>query len=100
MSYGYYYSYIISLADLLFDMDKANNSAPDPSAYSAPERSGDATLDGETNIGDAVLIMQTISNPSKYQLTSRGEFNADVTNTNDGITVKDALGIQRKLLGL
>ena len=100
MSYGYYYSYIISLADLLFDMDKANNSAPDPSAYSAPERSGDATLDGETNIGDAVLIMQTISNPLKYQLTSRGEFNADVTNTNDGITVKDALGIQRKLLGL
>ena len=96
----YYYDYIIALADLLFDMDKANDAAPDPSDYSAPVRSGDASLDGDTNISDAVLVMQTICNPSKYQLTQRGEFNADVNNTNDGITARDALGIQKKLLGL
>ena len=96
----YYYDYIIALADLLFDMDKANDNAPDPSEYSAPVRSGDASLDGDTNISDAVLVMQTICNPSKYQLSQRGSFNADVNNTNDGITVKDALGIQMKLLGL
>ena len=87
----YYYDYIIALADLLFDMDKANDAVPDPSDYSVPVRSGDASLDGETNISDAVLVMQTICNPAKYQLTQRGEFNADVNNTNDGITVRDAL---------
>ncbi len=62
------------------------------------ERSGDADGDNQMKMNDAVLIMQTISNPDKYQLTTWGEFNSDVANTGDGITPMDALGIQNRLL--
>ena len=58
------------------------------------ERSGDANEDGEVNLADAVLIMQSLSNPDEFQLTIKGQFNADVYNTGDGITVNDALQIQ------
>jgi len=58
------------------------------------ERSGDANNDGKVNISDAVLIMQSITNPSEYSLTLKGQFNADVCNTGDGITNSDALQIQ------
>lgn len=63
-------------------------------------RSGDANNDGKVDISDAVLIMQTYANPDKYQLTNEGRFNADVNETGDGITPKDAQRIQMKLLGL
>jgi len=51
-------------------------------------------------MNDVVLIMQTLCNPNKYSLSIRGEFNADVYNTNDGITPNYALTIQQRLLGL
>ena len=51
-------------------------------------------------MNDVVLIMQTLCNPNKYSLSIRGEFNADVNNTNDGITPMDALAVQRRLLNL
>lgn len=99
MPYGVYYDYIVSLADLLFDMDKANNQEP-KAPKAAPYRTGDATADGEVNMGDVVIIMQTLCNPDKYSLSIRGEFNADVNNTNDGITPMDALVVQKRLLNL
>ncbi|MDE6425810.1 MAG: hypothetical protein K2K89_06705 [Ruminococcus sp.] len=58
------------------------------------KRSGDANEDGKVNLADAVLIMQALSNPDEYQLTTKGQFNADVYNTGDGITANDALQIQ------
>jgi len=61
---------------------------------------GDANCDGEVNMADAVLIMQSINNPDKYKLTAKGEKNADVFGTGDGITNKDALAIQKFKLGL
>ena len=61
---------------------------------------GDANCDGETNMADAVLIMQCIGNPDKYQLNSEGENNADVYNRGDGVTNKDALSIQKYKLGI
>ena len=64
------------------------------------KRSGDANTDSTVDISDAVLIMQTNSNPAKYQLTDEGRFNADVYSTGDGITPKDAQEIQKNLLGL
>ncbi|WP_295093631.1 hypothetical protein [Ruminococcus sp.] len=94
---GVYYDYIIALADLMFDMDKANGNEP-KAPSGAPHRTGDATADGELMINDAVIIMQTLCNPNKYALSIRGEFNADVNNTNDGITLNDALTVQKKLL--
>ena len=54
---------------------------------------GDANTDGNINISDAVLIMQSISNPSEYKLSAQGVKNADVVD-NDGITNTDALAIQ------
>ncbi|MBP0960629.1 MAG: hypothetical protein J5864_00635, partial [Oscillospiraceae bacterium] len=64
------------------------------------ERNGDANLDGKTDISDAVLIMQTNSNPDKYEMKDKGKFNADVNETGDGITSKDAQHIQKTLLAL
>ena len=67
---------------------------------------GDADLDGNVKMNDAVLIMQSISNADRYgidgseatHLTLRGKRNADVTDTHDGISPKDALKIQEYLL--
>ena len=54
---------------------------------------GDANEDGEVNISDAVLIMQSISNPQEYKLSAQGKKNADVIDADD-VTNADALAIQ------
>ncbi|MDE5834842.1 MAG: dockerin type I repeat-containing protein, partial [Ruminococcus sp.] len=54
---------------------------------------GDANTNGKVNISDAVLIMQSISNPSEYKLSEKGKINADVVG-HDDITNSDALAIQ------
>lgn len=54
---------------------------------------GDANVDRKVNMSDAVLIMQSISNPSEYKITAQGRVNSDVVG-NDGVTNKDALAIQ------
>jgi len=60
---------------------------------------GDANCDGEVNMADAVLIMQCVLNPDKYQLSELGVMNADVYVPGSGITNADALTIQRFKLG-
>ncbi|MDE6091580.1 MAG: carbohydrate-binding domain-containing protein, partial [Ruminococcus sp.] len=55
---------------------------------------GDANEDGEVNISDSVLIMQSIANPEEFSLTKQGKNNADVYKRGDGITNSDALIIQ------
>lgn len=62
--------------------------------------SGDVNCDGQVLLNDAVLILQYLGNPDQYQLTGDGLVNADVSNYGDGITNKDALAIQRYILGL
>ncbi len=67
---------------------------------------GDANCDGIINMADAVLIMQSTSNPDKYGLngtdethiTEQGMKNADVNG--GGVTNSDALEIQKFVLGL
>ncbi len=54
---------------------------------------GDADTNGTVNISDAVLIMQSISNPGEYKLSEQGKKNADVVD-GDGVTNVDALAIQ------
>ena len=61
---------------------------------------GDANCDGQVNMADAVLIMQTIANPDKYKLTEKGAKYGDVEGNPDGITNKDALKIQQYKLNL
>ena len=75
---------------------------------SAEPTKGDANCDGELNMADAVLIMQSIANPAKYgvkgsdssHITEQGMKNADITGNNDGVTNADALAIQKRLLKL
>ena len=50
------------------------------------------------NMADAVLIMQSLANPDKYQISEQGEFNSDLNG--DGITNADALAVQKMLLNL
>lgn len=59
---------------------------------------GDTNCDGTLDMSDAVLIMQSLANPSKYKLTEQGRKNADFDG--DGVTNGDALTIQKKLLKL
>ncbi|MBR1824176.1 MAG: dockerin type I repeat-containing protein, partial [Ruminococcus sp.] len=64
------------------------------------DKAGDSNVDGDVNLADSVLIMQTIANPAKYNLTAQGRKNADIEGNKDGITAKDALKIQRITLKL
>lgn len=55
---------------------------------------GDVNIDGKVSIADAVLIMQSLSNPNEYKLSEQAVKNADILGNGDGITPKDALAIQ------
>ena len=59
---------------------------------------GDANLDGELNLADSVRIMQAVTAPDKYALSDEETAAADVDG--GGVTNKDALIIQKFLLGL
>ena len=59
-----------------------------------PRLYGDANDDGNVNISDAVLIMQSIANPEEFTISPQGKINGDVYNNGDGITNNDALAIQ------
>ena len=69
---------------------------------------GDANCDDSINMGDVVLIMQSIANMDRYgikgsddtHITEQGLANADVYENGSGITGNDALAIQKFLLDL
>nr|AEV59429.1 scaffoldin C [Ruminococcus flavefaciens] len=69
---------------------------------------GDVNCDGTVDMGDAVLIMQSLANPNKYSLngsdskhiTEQGKLNGDVDEEVKGLTSNDALKIQKYLLKL
>ena len=68
---------------------------------------GDANCDSGVDMGDVVLVMQSLANPNKYGLngtdehhmTEKGTDCADVEENGNGITAGDALKIQKYLLG-
>ena len=68
---------------------------------------GDANCDGNVDLSDVVLIMQSLASPNKYGLsgsepthiTKQGLDNADCTGSK-GVTTSDAQSIQRYLLGI
>nr|AEV59410.1 scaffoldin C [Ruminococcus flavefaciens] len=69
---------------------------------------GDVNCDGTVDMGNAVLIMQSLANPNKYGLngsdskhiTEQGKLNGDVDEEVKGLTSNDALKIQKYLLKL
>lgn len=79
-----------TILDSGIDIVSVENTLPEPTL------TGDANEDGEVKLSDAVLIMQSLSNPDEYQLTLQGIANADMDG--DGITPMDALAIQTKLV--
>ncbi len=56
---------------------------------------GDANMDSQITMADAAAIFQCIGNPDKYHLSSAGSANADCFNPGSGITVNDAITIQK-----
>ena len=61
---------------------------------------GDANLDGNVTISDAVRILQYLSNGDKYALSAQAAENADVYGNYDGITANDAAAVQRYDAGI
>jgi endoglucanase len=55
---------------------------------------GDANVDKEVNLADAVLILQSLANPDQYKLSAQGAKNADVVDNGSGVTAIDATPIQ------
>ena len=86
-----------------YDRDFYKISMKDYKPSFSPPKSdltGDANCDGNVDMSDAVLIMQSLANPSKYKLTDQGSKNADCYNVGDGVTNADALAIQKFKLSL
>ncbi len=69
-------------------------------ATAAEELYGDANCDGYVTIADASSIFQALGNPDKYALSTNGAKNADVCNRGDGITVQDAISVQKWTAGI
>ncbi|MBR1432228.1 hypothetical protein [Ruminococcus sp.] len=70
------------------------------------EKVGDANCDTDLDLSDAILVMQALANPDKYEvkgysrnhITEQGKINADVDKSTRGLTSNDALCIQQYLL--
>ena len=67
----------------------------------SPTLLGDANVDDQVNIADAVLVMQVATNPDKYaqgrtknSISALGELNGDVDGVK-GLSNADALLIQK-----
>ncbi len=56
---------------------------------------GDANLDGEVTMADAVAILQYLSNSTRYPLEGKALVNADVFEHGTGVSAMDALLIQK-----
>ncbi len=92
-------SYPISDEPQTTQPDSSENTSL-PSSQTGVSLAGDSNCDGTINLADAIFIMQSKANPTKYTLSEQGEINSDVADKGDGVTNKDALMIQKYLLGL
>ncbi|MBP5580926.1 MAG: hypothetical protein J6X85_03910, partial [Ruminococcus sp.] len=90
-----------------FSFHISNDEYEDEETTPATGLKGDANCDGSVDMGDVVLIMQALANPNKYgvngthelHITQEGIDNCDVDTSVKGLTVSDALMIQKYLLG-
>ena len=97
----YQSEYCITLDELPADLYSFKGSSEDTTKPTEEGTSktddiiwGDANVDKDVTIADAVLILQSIANPDKYELTEKGKINADVCDNGNGVTGSDALAIQ------
>ena len=61
---------------------------------------GDSNEDGKVSISDAVAILQSLANSTKYGLTKQGSLNGDIVDNGNGVTGQDAAAIQLVDAGL
>ena len=90
---------VAALENIGGDMD-AYIAIDDNAKDTSTLKYGDANLDGNVSVADAVAIMQFLGNKDKYDLSAEAKANADCFNTGDGITGNDALTIQKVDAGL
>ena len=76
---------------------KASAGETETTTSTAPKAKliGDANLDDNVTVADAVAILQFIGNKDKYKLSDEAKANADCCDPGDGITGRDALAIQK-----
>ncbi len=76
--------------------------APTEAPTQAPNNimQGDADCNGSIDISDAVLIMSYIANKESFTISEQGILNADVYQRGDGISLGDAVLIQKVLAKL
>lgn len=94
--------YCITLDELPADLYKLSDT--DPTEPTKPSEStgsdvlyGDATLDGNVDIADAVAVASYVGDGAKNTLSAEALKNADVQAVGDGVTANDALAIQQYL---
>ncbi len=61
---------------------------------------GDANENGSLDVADVVAVMAYVTNPQKYPMTSSAIKNCDVYQRGDGISINDAVSIQKYLTKL
>ncbi len=61
---------------------------------------GDANVNGDVEVADAILIMAHVVNPEVYPLYDAGPYNADVYQHGDGIGINDAVSVQKLITKL
>ncbi len=61
---------------------------------------GDANVNGDVEVADAILIMAHVVNPESYPLYDAGPYNADVYQHGDGIGINDAVSVQKLITKL
>ena len=66
-------------------------------AQSSQPRVSVADLSGDVEIADAVKIMCYLTDPENNPIEQAGAVNADVYQNGDGLSVQDALSIQKYL---
>ena len=85
----------ITSSDTTTSETTTTTAAPDNDKKSTGN--GDANQDGQVDMADVVLIMQSLANPNKFALSEKAAAAADVYG-NDGVTTQDALAVQYFLL--
>ena len=106
LSDGCNFTVIGAMTEMAYKPEKTYNSYEVIYDKTSGILRGDANLDGNVNIADAVLVMQVATNPDKYaqgkselSIKPQGEINADVDGKK-GLSNSDALLIQKFKLGL
>ncbi len=61
---------------------------------------GDANVNGDVEVADAILIMAHVVNAEAYPLYDAGPYNADVYQHGDGIGINDAVSVQKLITKL